>query len=131
MRLIQEDNLKELTENEINGLFDRFSFPMLRPCITQRQRNTSIEIANFFWIRLVTGTDTEVNIYEDLRDLVKLDHDGNRGIGSMYFFKMKTELTADEIARLKKHYSNSDNFQRLKNWEPSPPGKPSKGRTTP
>ena len=69
-------------------------------------------------------------IYEDLRDLVKLDHNGNIGIGSMYFFKMKTELTDDEITRLKKHYSNRRNFQRLENWEPSPPGKPRKGRTT-
>ena len=130
MKSIEKDNLKELTEIDIRGLFERFSFPMLRPCITQRQRDPAIEIAKILWMRLVTGTDTEGNIYEDLRDLVKLDHNGNIGIGSMYFFKMKTELTDDEITRLKKHYSNRRNFQRLENWEPSPPGKPRKGRTT-
>ena len=56
---------------------------------------------------------------EDLKLFFKDDHDASIAVGSMYFFKMKAELTETEITTLKKHYSNRKNFNRLEHWEPS------------
>lgn len=107
----------ELTDQEINRLFELFSRPMVRPCITSRQKQSAIGIARILWLRLVTGTDTQENIYENLRLIFKDNHDSNVAVGSMYFFKMKPELTESQISNLKKHYSEERNLNRLENWE--------------
>jgi hypothetical protein len=107
----------ELTDKELNRLFELFSHPMVRPCVTSRQKQSAVGIARILWLRLVTGTDTEQNIYEDLRLIFKDNHDSNVAVGSMYFFKMKPELTEAQIRNLKKHYSDEHNLNRLENWE--------------
>ena len=121
MKQKRSKRTQELTNNELNRLFARFSHPMVRPCITLRQQQSAVGIAKALWLRLVTGTDTEENIYEDLRLIFKDNHDSNVGMGSMYFFKMKPELTKTQISNLKKHYSNNHNFNKLEHWEPPVP----------
>jgi hypothetical protein len=74
MKQKQSKLTRELTNNELNRLFERFSRPMVRPCINS--------------------------------------------VGSMYFFKMKSELTKAQISNLKKHYGDERNFNRLERWEP-------------
>ena len=106
----------EFTNNELNRLFERFSRPMIRPCINSRQKRSAVGIAKTLWLRLVTGTDTEENIYEDLRLIFKDNHDSNVAVGSMYFFKMKSELTKAQISNLKKHYSDDSNSRRGRNY---------------
>ena len=108
-----------LADRELNQLFEQFAHPMMRTCITPTQKQSAVDLAKTLWLRLVTGTDTEANIYEDLKLFFKDDHDANIAVGSMYFFKMKAELTETEITTLKKHYSNRKNFNRLEHWEPS------------
>ncbi len=94
-----------------------FSHPILRPCVTSKQRQSAVGIARILWLRLVTGTDTQENIYEDLRLVFKDNHDSNVAIGSLYFFKMKSQLTEAQIGNLKDHYSDWDNFNRLENLD--------------
>lgn len=107
----------EITDKEIVRLFERFSGPMVLPCVTSRQKQSASGIAKILWLRLVTGTDTQDNIYEDLSLVFKDNHDSNLAMGSMYFFKMKPKLTDAQITNLKKHYSDELNLNRLKNWE--------------
>jgi hypothetical protein len=109
---------RALTDAEISQLFERFSLPVVRPCITSAQKRTAVGIAKILWLRLVTGTDTEESIYEDLIRVLGNKHDANVALGSTYFFKMKTELTDAEINRLKSHYSDGRHFNRLEEWEP-------------
>lgn len=114
--MASEDNveLQELTDKETRELFDKFSFPLLRSCITPHQKTVAIGIAKILWLRLITGTDTEANIYQDLKGILGDKHDANVGVGSLYFFKMKTALMEGEIRRLRNHFSKEVNFNRLK-----------------
>ncbi len=106
-----------LTDDEIGRLFERFSLAMVRPCITAKQKQSAIGIAKGLWLRMVTGTDTEEIISEDLNRALGNKHDA-KALGAMYFFKMKTALTDEEVRRLKDHYRDDRNFGRLKEWEP-------------
>lgn len=123
--MASEENLElhEHTDQEARELFNRFSFPILRPCITPHQKKVAVGIAKILWLRLVTGTDTETNIYQDLKGILGDKHDAIVGVGSMYFFKMKTALMESEIRRLKNHFRNEANFSRLKGWAPTGPGR--------
>lgn len=124
MPLKNNDEFQELTNEEADKLFDRFSFPIMRSCITARQKKSAIGIAKILWLRLITGMDTEEQIYEDLRGVLNNVHDDIIAIGSLYFFKMKTTLTAVEICRLKDYFSDKVNFVRLSTWEPSIKNRP-------
>ena len=100
------------------GYLTGFSLPMVQACVTKSQKQNAVLIAKTLWLRLVSGTDTEENIYADLKRAVGNKHDTNVALGSTYFFKMKTGLTEAEIRRLKDHYADDRNFQRLEEWEP-------------
>jgi hypothetical protein len=114
--LKDNDEFQELSDEEVSRLFDRFSLPIVRPCITPRQKQNAVGIAKILWLRLITGTDTEEHVYQDLKSVLGDKHDSNVAVGSMYFFKMKTALTEDEICRLQNHFSHEVNFNRLKGW---------------
>ena len=115
------DSRSTLTIDELDRLFERFALPMVRPCITSLQKLKALGIAKALWLRLVSGTDTEGNIYEDLRRILGDKHDDNVALGSTYFFKLKTALTDEEVRQLKIHYSDELNFSRLEKWEPLAP----------
>jgi hypothetical protein len=118
MRSNEEGHSSELTDDVLHRLFDRFSLPMVQACVTTSQKQNAMGIAKVLWLRLVSGTDTEENIYADLKRAVGNKHDATIALGSTYFFKMKTELTGAEIHRLKDYYTDDRNFQRLEEWEP-------------
>ncbi len=117
----KEDASQELTDDEINQFFDRFSFPIVRTCLTSHQKQNAVGIAKILWLRLVTGTDTDENVYNDLKGVFGDNHDSKVATGSMYLFKMKAGLTRAEIQKLKNHYSRPQNFNRLQVWEPPGP----------
>jgi len=112
----KDDLHQGLTDDEIKGLFDRFSLPMVRPCLTSRHKQNAIGISRILWLRPVTGTDTKENIYRDLNRVFADSHDSNVAVGSMYFLKMKTELVDAEIQKLRDHYGHEDNLNRLADW---------------
>jgi hypothetical protein len=63
---IPHEKLPLLTNEQIYQWFDRFALPLLRPCRTPHQKESALAIAQVLWLRLVTGTDTEPQIYNDL-----------------------------------------------------------------
>ncbi len=107
-----------LSDDEIHQFFKRFSWPLVRPCITEKQKQTAIGISKMLWLRLVTGTDKEESVYQDLQQIYGNKHDANISMGSIYFFKMKTALTHEEVRRLQGHYSDDRNFAGLQEWTP-------------
>lgn len=118
MRSNDKGRSSELTDDAVHQLFERFSLPMVQACVTSSQEQSAVGIAKILWLRLVSGTDTEENIYADLKGVVRNNHDANVALGSTYFFKMKTALTEAEIRQLKEYYTDDRNFQRLEEWEP-------------
>ena len=104
-----------LVDKKINELFDKYSFPMMKACITKPQKEKAIGISKILWLLLVTGTDTEENIYMSLKSIVH-HHDQIISFGALYYHKMKKALTKEEIQILKKYYDNSENFNSLKDW---------------
>ena len=117
----EKERWRTFTDDELDRLFERFALPMVRPYITSSQKLKALGIAKILWLRLGSGTDTERNIYEDLKRVLRDKHDANVALGSMYFSKMKTELTDEEVRQLKNHYSDELNFSRLEEWEPLEP----------
>ena len=83
---------------------------MVLPCVTSRQKQSATGIAKILWLRLVTGTDTQDNIYEDLSLVFKDNHDFKFDCGVDVLFQMKPELTDAQITNLKKHYSDERNL---------------------
>lgn len=105
-----------IKDQEINHLFEKFSYPMTKAAITKSQKETSTGIAKILWLFLITGNDSEENIYNILNQVLDNRHEDNLALGSLYFFKMKKALTQEELLRLKKYYSIQKNFDALKDW---------------
>ena len=104
-----------LTDKKINELFDNYSYPMVKACITELQKEKAIALSKILWLLLITGTDTEENIYITLKEILH-QHDKIVSVGALYTHKMKKALTKKEMQMLKKHYENSENFNSLKEW---------------
>jgi hypothetical protein len=105
-----------LHEKDMHSLFEKFSSPMVNPCISEAQKEKAREISRILWLLLVTDTDSESNVYNALNKVFPNRYDDNVAFGSLYFYKMKTALTRKEQLQLRRHYSNQENFRALKNW---------------
>lgn len=108
-----------LTNPQVDDLFYRFSLPIMRPCITAHQQASSIGIAKILWLRLISKTDTEEQIGEDLCGIVHDRLEDNVALRSLYFCKMKAALSEAEIQQLQYYYSFAVHFIPLRTWEPS------------
>lgn len=104
-----------LADKKINELFDNYSYPIMNACITKSQKEKAMGISKILWLLLVTGEDTEENIYIALKSIVHY-HDKIVSLGALYYHKMKKALSKKEIQMLKNHYENSENFNSLKDW---------------
>jgi hypothetical protein len=105
-----------LAKNEAEVLFDKFSYHIIKPAITKHQKEVALGLAKILWLSLVTGKDSEQNIYTTLSGVLKNNHDSNVAIGSLYFYKMKTSLTDSEIKQLKEFYAIDENLNSLQDW---------------
>ena len=105
-----------LKKKEVDGLFDIFSYPLVKSAITEHQQKVAMGLVRLLWLPLVTGLDTEQQIYETLKMVFKKNHEKIVAVGSLYFFKMKTSLSTLEIDRLKEYYAISENINALKDW---------------
>jgi hypothetical protein len=104
-----------LHEHDIDSLFEKFSSPMVTPCITEAQKAKARGIARILWLLLVTGTDSESHVYHALNKVFPR-HEDNVAFGSLYFYKMKTALTRQEQRQLRKYYRNQEHFRALQEW---------------
>jgi len=106
-------------DEEIENLFAKFSRPIVKSANTESQKSKSLQIAKTLWLLLVSGSDSEKNVYEVLSQ-ASLNHDSNVSIGSLYFCKMKKALTNTEMTKLYNHYRSPENFNKLKEWGEMP-----------
>lgn len=95
-----------LTLEQIHQCFDRFAWPILRPCRTPHQKESALAIAQVLWLRLVTGTDTEQQIEHDLNGMLHHRQDDVVAVGSLYFYRMKIALTPSEQDQLKDYFGH-------------------------
>ena len=114
---MKQNKKYSLEDKKISSLFEKFSYPLVRPCVSSSQKEKAIGISKILWLSLVSGTDSEQNIYNILGQVLNHKHDDVVSLGSLYFYKMKKALTKKECLKLKKHYSNKDNFDSLKDWD--------------
>ena len=112
-QLIKKMKHHVLKDEEIKLLFDKFSYPMVKACLTQDQKDKAIAISKILWLFLVKDVDTEENIYNALNEVIK-KHEDTISFGALYYHKMKKSLTKKEINKLKEHYSDFRNFKELR-----------------
>lgn len=105
-----------LVKEEADVLFHKFSHHILEPSITEHQKEVALGLAKILWLSLVTGKDSEQEIYTTLNDVLKSNHESNIAVGSLYFHKMKTSLTDLEIKRLQEFYATDENLNLLQDW---------------
>ena len=117
---MKKKKIFSLKDEEICQLFDKFSHHLTKPSITESQEMKSLEIARILWLFLITGTDSEANIYKILAGITSNDHESNISLGALYFHKMKKSLTTVEILKIQNHYKNIENFNQLEEWGISP-----------
>ncbi len=55
-----------LHDKDMLSLFEKFSSPMVNPCISEAQKEKARGISRILWLLLVTGTDSEKNVYDAL-----------------------------------------------------------------
>jgi hypothetical protein len=104
-----------LSDKKINSLYEKYSYPIMKACITESQKEKAMGISKLLWLFLVTGKDTEENIYIGLKSIMH-HHDEVISLGSLYYHKMKKALNQKEIRILKEHYDNPENFNSLTDW---------------
>jgi hypothetical protein len=104
-----------LSDKKINSLYEKYSYPIMKACITESQKDKAMGISKLLWLFLVTGKDTEENIYIGLKSIMH-HHDEVISLGSLYYHKMKKALNQKEIRILKEHYDNPENFNSLTDW---------------
>ena len=110
---------KYLNDKKVNKLFSKYSFPLTKISITPSQKEKFISISMILWLFLVKGEDTEKNVYLTLKELVRHD-DQVSNFGAIYFHRMKKALSEKDIQKLKKYYSDPENFKSLKErFEPT------------
>ena len=107
---------KKLNKKQVENLFIKFSYPVVKSAITDHQKKSSLFIAKTLWVALVSGNDTEEQIYNLLNEILKGNHEANIQTGSLYYFKMKAALSDDEIKSVISYYSIDKNINNLKNW---------------
>jgi len=105
-----------LSKEDADVMFQKFSHHILKPSITDHQKEVALGLAKILWLSLVTGKDSEQNIYTTLNDVLKSNHESNIAVGSLYFYKMKTSLTDLEIKQLQEFYAIDENLNSLQDW---------------
>ncbi len=105
-----------LAKGEADVLFEKFAYDIIISSITKHQKEVALGLAKILWLSLVTGKDSEQDIYTTLNDVLKNNHESNIAVGSLYFDKMKTSLTDLEIKKLQEFYATDGNLNLLQDW---------------
>jgi len=102
-----------LKSKKVKALFFTFSWPLFHACITDHQKDMALELAKMLWFRLVTGTDKEETIAEDLKIVFPDSDESIAAFGSLYFFKMKPALKDSTIRKLKQYFARQENLKNF------------------
>lgn len=109
------DKKTTLTDDEITGLFEKFTSSIIVHCKTDSQKNNTMAIARMLWLVLVAGADSEENVYITVRNISQNDETATV-FTALYFQQMKSNLTESEVEALQTHYDDEENFGTLENW---------------
>jgi hypothetical protein len=104
-----------MKQKQIENLYQNFSAPLIDISQTSEQKNKAIIISKVLWVLLITVHDTQDELFAELSKIIP-DQDAVIGVGSVYFHKMKANLTTKEIKNIRKHYSDTKNFDQLGEW---------------
>ncbi|MFZ0254749.1 MAG: hypothetical protein WAN46_03660 [Gammaproteobacteria bacterium] len=102
-----------MNDKELQRLFERFSEPILRPCISSAQKEKAIGISKLLWLPLITETDSEQSIYDLLAGLLKDDHNAIIALERHYrswvtvFLQNETSLDATRAFKARKTLSQT------------------------
>ena len=61
---------KKINKKQVENLFIKFSYPVVKSAITDHQKKSSLFIAKTLWVALVSGNDTEEQIYNLLNEIL-------------------------------------------------------------
>lgn len=92
-----------LTDREAQGLFAKFAAPMFRAAKSPSQRVGAQRLAEMLWLALVTGKDTEIFIWEELKKF-GIQTEDIQLVKDRYYNEMKPSITPEELQALKTRY---------------------------
>ena len=69
---------KILNKKQVENLFIKFSYPIVKSAINDHQKKSSLFIAKTLWVALVSGNDTEEQIYNLLNEILNGKHEANQ-----------------------------------------------------
>ena len=102
---------QELTQLDVDELFDRFFFPLTKYCITPTKKQRGLGLSKL--LCLVTSSDSDKNISEDLSNVNDINEELNMTISSLYFFAMKDTLSKTEIDNLSEYFKSEERLRRI------------------
>lgn len=103
------------SDKTIEVIFKKYSDPIIHPCETADQKEKAIEIAKCLWLLLITGEDTEENVYSLLRRVFNR-HSDAISFGALYYHKMKKALSKKQVMKIKNYYDIPEHFDALDSW---------------
>jgi hypothetical protein len=91
-------NGNNILDKKAKKLFNKYELAIMKSYRTDFQKQNAMGIATILWMLLVTDTDTdtEEKVYEAL-DSVIHNHESRISFGSLYYHKMKKNLTNEQI----------------------------------
>jgi hypothetical protein len=99
-----KSNVKVLTTQEAQDLFQKFSAPLFRAANSYTRKEAAHELAKSLWIALITGPEVEDNVFQTLKE-TGISFEGIQVIKDRYYIEMKPIITMEELQSLKARYN--------------------------
>ena len=94
-----------MTATQTQNLFRRFAAPLAPYAATSQARKELAEVlAKYLWAALIAGPVGEDDTWNILQTTANLDSDSLQAIKDLYFQEMKTVVSEQELAMLRKHF---------------------------
>ena len=110
---MKKDESCKLNDKEIRGIFEKFSRPLVSPGDTDEQTEKAIILSKILWSAFVIDSDSELELYQTLNELMPDNHENVNLFASLYYHEMKPSITENENKKIKKHYINKKKFKTL------------------
>ena len=87
---------------EVQAIFVRFSAPLMSLVALGADREAANELARNLWMALIGGEDAERQVFDAMRET---SSELYGVLERCYTQEMKTQVSADELARLRERYA--------------------------
>ncbi len=95
---------KTLTTEDVQKLFAKFAEPVMRAATTPNRREAGIGLAKCLWLGMLTGEETEMDVFNHLETKVRIEPEGLEDIKKRYYRIMKPSITGKELSSLKEYF---------------------------